>query len=375
MSGFLFEIKRRLRNTTTLFWLFIFPIVLCTLFSLVLGKAYDAADLEKIHISVIKDDNFEKDNTFQTVLEELSTGEDAMFGIHYNDKDIETLLNEEKRIALLQIDDQGEIHVEIAQNGVQQTIVINFVNQYMKQKTMIEEFIKDGVSFETINELFKEDIDFVQSETRNNANKSMAYVEYFSALAMACLYSGFFGINSMCEIQANLSEVAKRVQCSCQSKLKMILQHIIINNILCMALNIVQFIIMVQILKIDFGESVGLVLLTTMLGSFVGNGLGFLVGGINTNSGHKTTILSLGVLVMSFFAGMMVPVIKYLVHLYVPVLEYINPAGLLTDAYLRLSMYGVTNEFMLDVFCLLFFGILLYILSYFIMRRQQYESL
>lgn len=375
MNSFLYEIKLCLRRPVTIFWMFFFPIILCTMFTLVLDNAYDGNAFSQIPISIINDESYQMNLSFQQTIDALSTGDDSLFKVYLEDEDPQTLLKEEKRIAILRVDEDSKIHVQIAQNGILQTAVKSFADEYMQQSAMIEEFLSQGISIDEIQQLFSTTFNFIE-ENSTSQEKSLAYVEYFSALAMACLYSAYFGVNSVCDLQANLSEVAKRLQCSCQSKRMELFKHIIINNILCMLMNLIQFIVMVNILKIDFGVHIEMVILTTTLGSFVGNGYGIMLASITSLPKHRAiSFVSASVLLMSFFAGMMVPTIKYFVHVSLPILERINPASLLTDAYLKLSMEGICSAFWENIFYLLGIGLLFYIIGIAVIERRQYESL
>ena len=154
----------------------------------------------------------------------------------------------------------------------------------------------------------------------------------FSALAMACMYCGYFGIRSQQQLQANQSPLGMRLQCAPCPRHVVLIKELLCNNLICILLNVLQLAFMAGVLHISFGHSLYWVLGTTCLGSFAGNGLGLLIGSIaSLRSEQKVTVLSCFVLLLSFLCGMMVPSVKYFVHVYAPFLEWINPCALLTE--------------------------------------------
>jgi ABC-2 type transport system permease protein len=77
---------------------------------------------------------------------------------------------------------------------------------------------------------------------------------------------------------------------------------------------------------------------------------------------------------MSFLSGMMYHGIKYLVIKAVPILAWLNPANIMTDAFYALY-YGNSSRCALNIAGLLAFGAVFCLVAYSVLRRQKYASI
>ncbi len=370
-----YDVQLRFRNKVILFWMFLFPIILCTLFSLVLRDVYALEEQTAIPLGIEMNEAYEQDATLQAVLQQLSEGEDALFSLEAAGGDVQEQLEQGKWIAYVQVMEDGEIALTMSGNGLEQTITEMFFDEFSQQRQLAQTWLEQGASSQELQSLFKQTRSYVTSMSAQQGI-TLEYVEYFSALAMACMYCGYFGIRSQQQLQANQSPLGMRLQCAPCPRHVVLIKELLCNNLICILLNVLQLAFMAGVLHISFGHSLYWVLGTTCLGSFAGNGLGLLIGNVaSLRSEQKVTVLSCFVLLLSFLCGMMVPSVKYFVHVYAPFLEWINPCALLTDAYLHLSMQGANWNVCFDLLMLAGIGIVFYGISYLFMRRQQYESL
>jgi ABC-2 type transport system permease protein len=130
------------------------------------------------------------------------------------------------------------------------------------------------------------------------------------------------------------------------------------------------------ILNVGFGNRIGLIFLTTFIGSIAGLSFGAFISALFKKSeGAKTGILILSTMVCSFLAGMMQLSIKYIISQKAPLLSWINPLNLLTDAFYCLYYYDTLSRYMLNMTILLAFILLFCSVTYFIIRRRKYASL
>lgn len=77
----------------------------------------------------------------------------------------------------------------------------------------------------------------------------------------------------------------------------------------------------------------------------------------------------------SFLAGMMYQNMKYIVSQNVPLLSYLNPVNLLTDAFYSLYYYDSLDRYFLNIAILSIFAIIFCAGTYLIVRRRKYASL
>jgi ABC-2 type transport system permease protein len=89
----------------------------------------------------------------------------------------------------------------------------------------------------------------------------------------------------------------------------------------------------------------------------------------------KANIIIAVTMTCSFFAGMMMQGIQYIIAKHVPILSYINPVNLITDGLYSLYYYTGHERFFMNVIFLTIFSIIFSAGSYFFIRRKKYDSI
>lgn len=371
---FRYRFKCMIRNKVLIFWTFLFPLVLTTLFGTVLAHAYDTEGFQTISIAVLDTPYYQKDQALQEVLSSVKSGDQKMFDVQVVSEDQAKSLLKDGKISAY-VEDSDQLHVFVYSNGLHQTITQTFFDEYLQQKEMVMNFMKKGVSPEQIGVLFADTNNYVKENASDNSNVSSVF--FFTVLGMNALFGGYWAIDSMYELQANQSSRAMRVGVSPTHKVVNLFVDFILNIMFQSVFQIVLLLYMMFALHIDFGEHIAQVFVILTCGLFAGNGLGMLIGNFfpKFNVETKTGILTSITLAASFLSGMMIMDVKYLVQTYAPVLAAINPVNMITDGLYALYYYGVGERFYQNVVALLLFTLLCYILSYFFLRKRSFDSL
>ena len=66
---------------------------------------------------------------------------------------------------------------------------------------------------------------------------------------------------------------------------------------------------------------------------------------------------------------------KYIVQTKLPILKYINPVGVISDALHSLNYYGASSRFYINIIVLIVMFITFTIGTYMFYRRDSYESI
>lgn len=93
------------------------------------------------------------------------------------------------------------------------------------------------------------------------------------------------------------------------------------------------------ILHISFGERWWLLLPICLLGSITGVAWGIFLGSLRLAVGLREGLLVGSSLLMSFLAGLMFGNMKDIIAHYAPILNKVNPAALISDAFYSISVY------------------------------------
>ena len=96
---FKYRMKCLLRDKETVFWTLAFPIVLALFFNLALSGINDQETFRAIDVAVVNDEEYQKDEIFQSVLQEVSTGESPLFNLHVVIKEQAEKMLEDNEVA------------------------------------------------------------------------------------------------------------------------------------------------------------------------------------------------------------------------------------------------------------------------------------
>lgn len=373
------RLKCILRDRMLVFWTLFFPVILATFFNFAFSKLYTNDIFKDIPIAVVDNKAYQADVTFKSILENAESGSSKLFSI--------TVVSQEKAADLLENNKiKGYLVVEdkvkliVKSTGMEQTILKTFLDQYAQTantfKTILEK--NPGISYEALGRDIGNRIDYLTDvPVQGNKKPNDTLIFFYSLMGLACMYGSFLGLKEITDIQPNISKSGARLSLAPVHKLKLFLGGLVAAFLVSIAEISILLGYLILILRVDFGSQIGYVLLTCLFGSSIGITLGAVIGALSKKSeSFKRSILIAVTLGGSFLSGMMAsPIIKYLVTKNVPVLSYLNPISLLTDAFYSLYYYESHSRFFLNITLLGAFTVLLYFIIYLALRRQKYDSI
>lgn len=131
-----------------------------------------------------------------------------------------------------------------------------------------------------------------------------------------------------------------------------------------------------KVLKVEFGGQIGLILLTCLLGSICGISLGAMICvTIKANLKVRGAILSVIVMGGGFLSGMMIVDMKYVIATKAPIVGYLNPSSLVTDAFYCLYYYDDYGKFIINLCMLGILTVIFGVITYLGIRRREYASI
>ena len=386
-----YSVIRKVKNFSMLFWPCMFPLILGTLFYFAFGNISES-DFETVQAAFVEENP--GDSVFPSFLEEVSK-EGTL--IH-----VETMTEKE---ALQKLEDQKisgifygteTPYLKVRKNGLAQSIMQSLLESYLNGKDTLEtvadvhpENMKKAVAAMSD---YQELVENVSAGGRTT-NGNMGF--FYALAAMACMYGCFIGLGSAMWLQANLSTLAARQCVSPVHRLKMILTELISSFILHF-LNVVILIVYCKyVLQMEFQGSMGKMLLIVAAGCVIGVSMGILVCsigkfsegikvGIMLGISMTTSVLAglvnvqikLGIsMVSSFLAGLMNGNMKDIVEKSVPIVNRINPASLISDAFYCINVYDDPVRFRNDILTLFIMCAVILAVSFVVVRRERYDSI
>lgn len=383
-----YTIKILFKNKVLIFWTFAFPIILGLLFNMAFSNIEKDEMLKVFSIAVVSNDNSKEQEIYKETLEKLSTGDARLFNLKYVDEEeANRLLDESEIEGYVVISD--DVKVVIKENGSNQTI-IKFVIQEIKQNKKIVEDLSlkeieketsnGNYSFDTTeivnNILTKINSQEVSLNSLSSSNLSYMTIEYYTLIAMACMYTGMLGLTSINNCLANMSNKGKRISVSPNKKSTIVLSSLIGSYIVSLLGLSILMLFLLFVLKVDFGNNMLLVILLSMIGSLAGISLGVLVASVfKLSEGAKTGIIIAISMFLSVLSGMTGVTLKYVIDTNVPIINLINPNNLITDGFYSLYYYNTLDRYFRDLIYLIIFVIICLVISFFSLRREQYDSI
>ncbi len=380
-----YAMKTLFKNKPLIFWTFAFPLILGTLFSMAFSDIEKEEQLKTIPIAIVKETS-NQNSMITSIFEHLKNGEEPMFQISYEEeKDAKALLENKKIDGYLILSEPLKLIVK--ENGINQTI-LKFVTEEIIQteevmknvakleiedKNMLAENLYQSVYLKL--EKWKEEN---QTELVNISNKNLSYtmIEFYTLIAMTCLYGGMLGLYLINQNLANQSANGKRISISPTLKGKVIITNALAGYTVQLIGIALLFFYTICFLKIDYGENVFFIVLLTLIGCFAGLSLGIMIASVfKTNENTKTGIVIAFTMLCCFLSGMMGITMKYMVDKNIPILNQINPASMITDGFYSLYYYDTLDRYYFNIFSLCIFSILMLALSIRSLRRQTYDSI
>lgn len=391
IHNFKYAFKTLFKNRMLIFWTFAFPIILGTLFNMAFSNIENSEKLDIINIAIINNDDFENNEAFKTSFEELSdeNNEDRLFNTQYTTEEkAKELLDNGEIVGYMKLKEDKPI-LTFATSGINETI-FKYVTEEIEQtsdiiknlsETETQKQITSGnynINYEEIYnkviELAKEDK--VKLKNISNSNLSYTMIEFYTLIAMTCLYGGMLSMVSINQTLANMSNKGKRIAVSPTKKGTIILSSLLASYIAQLIGLAILFVYTLFVLKVDYGDNTSLIILLAMIGSFAGLTLGTFVGTLfKTNENAKTGILIALTMFWCYLSGMMGITMKYVVDKNIPIINKINPASMITDGLYSLYYYDTFDRYWFNIISLLIFAFVLMLISFFSLRRQKYDSI
>lgn len=364
-----------LRDKELIFWTMMFPLVLATLFQLAFGNISASELFEPIDIAVVDDVAYQKNQSLAAVLSANATGEERLFNlVACSQEEADKLLAD--RTIYGYIVAETPIRLVVNKSGIQQNILRSFLNTYLQTASTAEKLIsKNPANAAAIIADLMQHQEYT-NEVTTGAYPDSALIYFFSLIAMACFYGGFFGSNEITDIQANISARAARINIAPVHKLKVLVSSAAASFLIHFVEMLVLVMYMVFVLGVDFGSKFGLVLATLLLGSFTGISFGaFISALVKKSEGLKIAILIGSTMLGATLAGLSYADVKYVIAKHVPILSWINPVNLLSDAFYSLYSFDILSRYLLNMLVLALVSLLMCTITYMSIRRKKYANI
>ncbi|MBO1306877.1 ABC transporter permease [Enterococcus sp. 669A] len=372
-----YRLKVLLKNRTLLFWTLAFPIALGLLFNFAFGGFDEVGKLETTKVGIVSTDE-EKTADFEEVLFSIKNDGTSIYKGQR--------LSEEKAVKQLAADNisgyytitPDDITLSVSQTGVAQTILKEFLNQYVQKTAEVESLLASGSiqPQELSQDLFIEGSHVEDIQEADSYSVKSFY--FFTLVAVSIMYGFMWGLKNSNDQQANQSANGIRLCLIPKNKLIVAVTNLIASYILFYIQSLIILAVFRFVYQVDFGDRWLYILLIYAIASLTSISFGTLIGNLFTKWTYQQKN-SFGIAIsmaMSFFAGMMgSQSIKYWIDANLPLLGRLNIVNLISDSMYQLFYYDSLQPFYLNLLWLSGFAVVFVFLNYFFERKAQYEHL
>ena len=205
--NFKYTAKTLLGDKMLIFWTFAFPVILGAFFYMAFSDIEDSEKLHVIDIAVVENTGFRESEMWKESLEALSdeaSGEQVFCTKYVSEEEAKRLLSEKEIAGYFMLAD-GEPQVTVASDGINETVLKYVVVEIYQTEEIVrntaERRIQQGEmpTAEFYEQLSKEVMNLVDSENGgirdiSGANLSYTMIEFYTLIAMTCLYGGILGM-------------------------------------------------------------------------------------------------------------------------------------------------------------------------------------
>lgn len=397
LHNFKYTFKTLMRDRMLIFWTFAFPIILGVFFQMAFSNVENSEKFDVIDIAVVDNEAFNGNQVLKEALAMLGDkkSEEQMFDIRYvSEKEARQLLKSDEVVGFLLMEDETQ-KVVVKASGVSETIFKSVVEEIVQTSDMVgtmarqqieahpQNFLKaDGSMDEAkIEELCMELVESVQGQEvpiKNISKENLSYtmIEFYTLIAMTCLYGGIIGMTAINQNLANMSSNGRRVAVSPTGKGKVVLSCMCAGYVIQLIGIAILFLFTIFILKVDYGDNLPLMAALALVGCLAGLTMGIAIGTLlKTNENAKIGVVIAVTMFGCFLSGMMGITMKYIIDKNMPVINKINPAAMITDGFYSLYYYDTLDRYVLNVASLLIFSGVMLVLSWRSLRRVRYDSI
>ncbi|MGO2314767.1 MAG: ABC transporter permease [Pseudolactococcus laudensis] len=372
----IYRLKQTLGERTILFWTIAFPMILGTFFFMAFGNlAKNEEVATEIPIAMVVSNQSAHTETQKAFLTEMQKEKLITIKSYPTEKIAKEKLEDGKISGLFYLGQ--DLSLTVTKSSLSTSILKVVLDSYNKNVAMISDIAKAHPENLPAAIAAMSDLKPAVKAVAPNGKTTSSFMQYFFALiAYACLSGIFLGVNNSFETQANLSALGARRSISPTPKLTLIL----VDFITILTVDFVSVLLLTLYITKGFGISLGDnmlgIIVTVLMGCVIGVSLGIVLGASN----HASRNLKMGLtvaltLVPSFFAGLMFENMGIIVEKYFPLLNSINPAALLADAFYCLSVYDNPARYARDMWTLAIMSVVCIALAFSLLRRERYDSI
>ena len=395
-NSFLINVKTSIRNTSSLFWVLAFPVILAALMLGIMGNLQDGYSAEAQHFAIVSDANWKASLGADELVSSLSKkpkagSDDTQLLIPTtvtSRAEADTRLDSQKDIGYLYAGSDGRVNMVLSDreaaniqsdSTASEGITVSILSASLVSFNQANS-VSSTLALPNTQILLQSGRQTYTKQIRlTHINPSMTAPYFFAVLAMACLIGASTAAEMIARTQPNLSALGARRASSPSPKWRQAAGAFLASWLFSAVSLLVAYIFVRTVCGVQTGGRDPIALIAIAVGTFMATAFGSMMGAIPKLSTETKVGLVIGIdCTLSAFIGLygsLAMDLNNAIQEHAPILHLINPVKQVSNLFYDIVYYDSLAPFARTCGILAIMAAIFLAICGLLLRKQRYEYL
>ena len=395
-NSFLINVKTSIRNTSSLFWVLAFPVILAALMLGIMGNLQDGYTAEAQHFAIVSDANWKASLGADELVSSLSKkpkagSDDTQLLIPTtvaSRAEADTRLDSQKDIGYLYAGSDGRVNMVMSDREAANIQSDSTASEGITVSILSASLVSFNQANAASSTLALPNTQILLQSGRQtytkqirltHINPSMTAPYFFAVLAMACLIGASTAAEMIARTQPNLSALGARRASSPSSKWRQAAGAFLASWLFSAVSLLVAYIFVRTVCGVQTGGRDPIALMAIAVGTFMATAFGSMMGAIPKLSTETKVGLVIGIdCTLSAFIGLygsLAMDLNNAIQEHAPILHLINPVKQVSNLFYDIVYYDSLAPFVRTCGILAIMAAVFLAICGLFLRKQRYEYL
>ncbi len=395
-NSFLINVKTSIRNTSSLFWVLAFPVILAALMLGIMGNLQDGYSAEAQHFAIVSDANWKAslgaDELVSSLSKKPKAGSDEtqlLIPTTVASRDeANARLDSQKDIGYLYAGSDGRVNMVLSDREAANIQSDSTASEGITVSILSASLVSFNQANSASSTLALPNTQILrqsgqQTYTKQirltHINPSMTAPYFFAVLAMACLIGASTAAEMIARTQPNLSALGARRASSPSSKWRQAAGAFLASWLFSAVSLLVAYIFVRTVCGVQTGGRDLIALIAIAVGTFMATAFGSMMGAIPKLSTETKVGLVIGIdCTLSAFIGLygsLAMDLNNAIQEHAPILHLINPVKQVSNLFYDIVYYDSLAPFARTCGILAIMAAVFLAICGLFLRKQRYEYL
>ena len=395
-NSFLINVKTSIRNTSSLFWVLAFPVILAALMLGIMGNLQDGYTAEAQHFAIVSDANWKASLGADELVSSLSKkpkagSDDTQLLIPTtvaSRAEADTRLDSQKDIGYLYAGSDGRVNMVLSDREAANIQSDSTASEGITVSILSASLLSFNQANAASSTLALPNTQILLQSGRQtytkqirltHINPSMTAPYFFAVLAMACLIGASTAAEMIARTQPNLSALGARRASSPSSKWQQAAGAFLASWLFSAVSLLVAYIFVRTVCGVQTGGRDPIALVAIAVGTFMATAFGSMMGAIPKLSTETKVGLVIGIdCTLSAFIGLygsLAMDLNNAIQEHAPILHLLNPVKQVSNLFYDIVYYDSLAPFARTCGILITMAAIFLAICGLLLRKQRYEYL